>query len=697
MSSLSLVGTFVLVHWCSGLLPPIPEDERTYYEILDVPENATTEEIRKAYKKKNLQLHPDKLQQQNSSHERKTEAAAELLLVQEAHGVLSDSKERQRYHRLAQKSPTRHRYLYGGGMAHPTQMYENLAQASCLAKSRILFLLVLGLGLVLLQPILILCKVNHILEPEGEGGALQDTDWMVILIPTWIIAILWVGLLSVLVCVISRTTPEGVTREIRSAKKLALLQLVEHVCWFTGLVLTALRWDRSLTSDYAVIFIPFYIALVVRCASALSTVAQLNDRMDRMVTPLYLNHNILEGGRPYQDLTEEEKRDLESEYVLVHVPPDFHLDVELVQQLEEDDLEALRVEASPEYESAREMQSRAMQKFWFVVLVAAPFTGLVVNKVDGGGLKDTSWWLIFLPFLISLGFRLLKSCFMCCCGTANGSEVVVLDPEDEEEEEEDENVREDDPTDEMFVSADASMRDFVKPVEGENEKEASDAVGPTSASADAAGASKSQQQPDADTTTKDVTDEPDLLVAPSDEQQQQPPQDEEAVPPNEETGEDETLPSFEEFSQAWKAAQEEAESSAVEAQARAQADCCSISWQLMLICLIVGKLDQVYEGDGAGYNAIWILFPVLVVAGCMLACCACLVYGAGESSGLDGIVNRVASTKEEDQETPAEEDEEGGKISNDSDNSPNATEEPSTASAPAAATTTTYGDTDELD
>ena len=62
---------------------------KDYYSVLDVRPTATLEEIKKAYKKKALQFHPDK----NDS----PEAEERFKQIAEAYEVLSDAKKRQVY------------------------------------------------------------------------------------------------------------------------------------------------------------------------------------------------------------------------------------------------------------------------------------------------------------------------------------------------------------------------------------------------------------------------------------------------------------------------------------------------------------------------------------------------------------------------------------------------------------------------
>ncbi len=66
--------------------------KRDYYEVLGVPKTASTDEIRKAYRNKAVQYHPDKNPGDKSAEEKFKEAA-------EAYDVLSDADKKARYDR----------------------------------------------------------------------------------------------------------------------------------------------------------------------------------------------------------------------------------------------------------------------------------------------------------------------------------------------------------------------------------------------------------------------------------------------------------------------------------------------------------------------------------------------------------------------------------------------------------------------
>ena len=78
-------------------------EKRDYYEVLEVEKTASAEEIKKAYRKKAIQYHPDKNPGDKVAEEKFKEAA-------EAYDVLSNPDKRARYdqfgHCLLYTSPS---------------------------------------------------------------------------------------------------------------------------------------------------------------------------------------------------------------------------------------------------------------------------------------------------------------------------------------------------------------------------------------------------------------------------------------------------------------------------------------------------------------------------------------------------------------------------------------------------------------
>ena len=65
-------------------------DKRDYYEVLGVQKGASTEEIKKAYRKQALKYHPDRNPDNKEAEEKFKEAS-------EAYEILSDDDKRARY------------------------------------------------------------------------------------------------------------------------------------------------------------------------------------------------------------------------------------------------------------------------------------------------------------------------------------------------------------------------------------------------------------------------------------------------------------------------------------------------------------------------------------------------------------------------------------------------------------------------
>ena len=85
-------------------------EKRDYYEVLEVPKTATADEIKKAYRKKAIQYHPDKNPGDKEAEEKFKEAA-------EAYEVLSDPQKRQRYDQFGMAGMQGAGGFSGGGMS----------------------------------------------------------------------------------------------------------------------------------------------------------------------------------------------------------------------------------------------------------------------------------------------------------------------------------------------------------------------------------------------------------------------------------------------------------------------------------------------------------------------------------------------------------------------------------------------------
>ena len=85
-------------------------EKRDYYEVLEVPKNASAEDIKKAYRKQAIKYHPDKNPGDKEAEEKFKEAA-------EAYEVLSDPQKRQRYDQYGHAGMGGASGFSGGGMS----------------------------------------------------------------------------------------------------------------------------------------------------------------------------------------------------------------------------------------------------------------------------------------------------------------------------------------------------------------------------------------------------------------------------------------------------------------------------------------------------------------------------------------------------------------------------------------------------
>jgi DnaJ-class molecular chaperone len=85
---------FVIFHACGSV-----EVATTYYDVLDVPSNASSSDVRKSYRRLALDYHPDKVSQFNANvtDERRAEVEEFFLRIQLAYEILGDTERRLKY------------------------------------------------------------------------------------------------------------------------------------------------------------------------------------------------------------------------------------------------------------------------------------------------------------------------------------------------------------------------------------------------------------------------------------------------------------------------------------------------------------------------------------------------------------------------------------------------------------------------
>ena len=97
--------------------------EKDFYKVLGVGENASADEIKRAYKKLARQYHPDK----NPGNK---DAEEKMKDISEAHDVLSDPKKREEYDQVRRMSRSGYAPPGGGWQQKRRRVTEAGAQSA---------------------------------------------------------------------------------------------------------------------------------------------------------------------------------------------------------------------------------------------------------------------------------------------------------------------------------------------------------------------------------------------------------------------------------------------------------------------------------------------------------------------------------------------------------------------------------------
>lgn len=633
------LGTRLFVLIAPAVLPPADSEEREFYEILDLPRNASADDIKKAYRQKSLALHPDKIAQRRQAHSEAQNAAAEYELVQEAYAALHDTKHRQEYHAV-QCSVARYRFIQSGNSSNPAALFENLNTASCIDRTKLVSVAVMAIFIVLLQPILVAAKVNAVVRKENGGSEddpILDVKWTVILIPWWLINFIW--LLVTLLLLFLETN-----------KKRVLSAVIGQTCWILGWILLALAWDDP-PDNWQLVAVPFYLWQATQILVAVFHIRETRREYETMISPEKLQE--VAGS----EATEEDLMELAQQYTVITVDPQeiaaaIHvMNSTSEESLTNDEIEELKIHLSAEFQLNEKIIQHHTEQIAKCCLVDLPFIALVASQLDGK--IDTSWWVVFLPVLLYLGSKLVQSFCTCCFTLGPDTELILVnngnvpnakqdDEHDEEKGQSEGNAAVDDgedknPTDsDAFKEKEKSISSDPEPVSNDNVGTGTETEGKTldnSASTDPmdkaaiSDALNGEEEPSTAfaPASGDIEDFNLKTETTSDEKSK--PEDAEDVPKIDE-----------ETYRAWQSAYAKAEESEMEKQAKAHSTCCLVSFQLTMLCLVIGKIDNDYEADGdISYNTFWILFPIFLIAGLILICCSCIIYGARGEGVLSSI------------------------------------------------------------
>lgn len=242
----------VLIFLFGGCLRS-PGDEMELYTALGIESTSVTqEEIRTAFRRRTLQLHPDKFKQRGSSASE--EDVQRFLRVKEAFDVLSDPTRRRRYHQVGLRGL---RTLEDPSLLNPTALVGNFLWNESERCKVVLFLL-LFFGVVVSFPVIFAMKID---------GSL-DIPWVLIWTPMWFVDVLLL-LNAVLICKSAGVSDDDEQSEAAETSPAQALVGYLKATFIIILQLTViLNLDAVLTYSWLGTFTPWY-ALEVIIASSL--------------------------------------------------------------------------------------------------------------------------------------------------------------------------------------------------------------------------------------------------------------------------------------------------------------------------------------------------------------------------------------------------------------------------------------------
>mmetsp|Transcript_6567 Transcript_6567/g.12780 ORF Transcript_6567/g.12780 Transcript_6567/m.12780 type:complete len:787 (+) Transcript_6567:262-2622(+) len=674
-----------------------PEDD--YYALLGISRSAKADDIRRAYKKKSLQLHPDKIAQRAAAgNKTEEEIRRDFQKVKEAYETLSDPQKRELYDGLG---PLGMKFINNPQSAmDPHTLLDNLSKSSFCDRTKLFGVVLTFTLLVLMQPILICSKIDQ--DLRGTGGVLADSSWMAVLVPLWFLDVFFL---------------------IMFAAARVVGPTIKLLCAIVLEVFLALKWDGTVSWSYAVVLIPLYLLEVTRLGSCLYWVRKINADMLRMVTIDMLEEDIIprhysgrgdgdggdggdgetkdeetgDGGdgdsctRLYADLTEEERDEINNIYIIVHVPPDV---AEAARAAAEHDGEEIdhdeQIAHSPECKAALEVMYQAFRTVRNIIVIHVTTIVLLVLKADG--IKNYSWWIVSVPLWVQIGFTMISSCLKCCTAGAGASgeeELLVMqtgggrkkDDDDDNDGDDDSDSEDEDENDEPLVpptrsgpnsttaaaakespkkAARAEDSDEPPPLEGIDGPRSEDnfAVEEAKVAVDE-DALKSMkiselkaELAEYSISTASFVEKSEFVDALAEARANGMPksttaatstsEDKPSSTSNDDSDDDESSGIYidEETFKAWASAQAANEAKASEIAAKACSRCCEQVFWAMMLALFVAKLagEDVDDGDASGsssFSTFWILFPFLLVAGLFLCCCCCSIYCASNVEDLE--------------------------------------------------------------
>eukprot|EP00984_Skeletonema_dohrnii_P034344 scaffold33532_cov133-Skeletonema_dohrnii-CCMP3373.AAC.1 len=338
---------------CRSFLSSRQSEEESFYDLLSVDKHATQDELKRAYKRQSLQMHPDKLAQKGKSVT--ADDRDRFTRMRNAYEVLSDPRRRETYDAIGERGM---KWMEDPLSIDPQELAHNFATSSILDRSKIFAIFLAIYVAVFLLPILICLMAD---------GTFGGAKWVAVLTPLWIwdVFILFYHTRVIMMGPIKR--PEHIPEEewvdpLPMKKRVSAL--VRFVFLVLFQVLLALKMDAIIAFPWWAVFIPLYFWEVMALKKKISLT------MINIVTHAELELAI---GKNFAACNAFEREDIHRRFILVPA------------------------KSGPVYDAACRIKAEAKMDV-VRILARVVFTVLMVLNLDLG--KEWSWWIVFIPIFV---------------------------------------------------------------------------------------------------------------------------------------------------------------------------------------------------------------------------------------------------------------------------------------------------------